>query len=182
MRSSFSLITAAFLALATSGCDRSGGEAAQEPRADETVPKGGVYRDYAGELLPPITVRQADGSELALPALAGRPVLINLWATWCAPCVTEMPLLDERAQDGLRVVTVSQDLTGAEAVAPFFAERDFQAIEPWLDPDSTLIDHYGAGMLPISVYYDAEGREVWRVVGDLDWTGEQAAALLAEGG
>ncbi len=144
------------------------------------MPKGGVYRDYAGELLPPITVRQADGSELALPALAGRPVLVNLWATWCAPCVTEMPLLEDLAQDGLRVVTVSQDLTGAEAVAPFFAAGDFQAIEPWLDPDNALGTHYAGGMLPMSIYYDADGREVWRLLGDLDWMGKEAADLLAE--
>lgn len=127
-----------------------------------------------------MTVRQADGSELALPALAGRPVLVNLWATWCAPCVTEMPMLDDLAQDGLRVVTISQDLTGEEAVGPFFAERDFEQLEPWLDPDNTLATHYAGGVLPMSIYYDGDGREVWRLLGDLDWTGKEAAALLAE--
>ncbi len=139
-----------------------------------------MSREYAGELLPPITVRQPDGTELALPALAGRPVLINLWATWCAPCVTEMPLLDDLAANGLRVVTVSQDLTGAEAVAPFFAERNFAALEQWLDPDNALSDHYAGGMLPMSIYYDADGREVWRLLGDLDWTGAEAEDLLGE--
>lgn len=124
---------------------------------------------------------QADGTELALPALAGRPVLINLWATWCAPCVTEMPMLDELAQDGLRVITVSQDLTGDVAVAPFFAQRDFERIEPWLDSENALATHYAGGMLPMSIYYDADGREVWRLLGDLDWTGEEAEDLLAEG-
>ncbi len=181
MRSSVSLISAVFLALAASGCDRSGGDGAQDGRGEASVAGGGVSHTNAGELLPPITVAQPDGSELALPALAGRPVLVNLWATWCVPCVVEMPMLDELAQEGLRVVTVSQDLAGAEAVVPFFAERDFAALEPWLDPDNALIDHYGAGMLPISVYYDADGQEVWRVLGDLDWAGEEAKALLAEG-
>ncbi|WP_234028673.1 TlpA family protein disulfide reductase [Pseudoblastomonas halimionae] len=177
MRFSLSLITAVFLALAASGCDRG-----EQPDSQATAQPTGtiVGRASAGELLPPITVRQGDGTTLALPALAGRPVLINLWATWCAPCVVEMPMLDELAQDGLRVVTISQDLTGAEAVAPFFAARDFQAIEPWLDPDMALTDHYDGGNLPMSIYYDAEGREVWRVIGDLDWTGENAAELLGE--
>jgi len=180
LRSSFTLISAAFLALAASGCDRSGEESTQEPQAQQAAPGFGVYRDYAGEMLPAITVRQADGSELALPALAGRPVLVNLWATWCAPCVTEMPMLDELAQDGLRVVTISQDLTGEEAVGPFFAERNFEQLEPWLDPDNALATHYAGGVLPMSIYYDANGQELWRLLGDLDWTSEEAAALLAE--
>lgn len=180
MRSLVSLISAVFLVLAASGCDRSGADGAQGGRGEAVVAGAGISRENAGDLLPPITVAQPDGSELALPALAGRPVLINLWATWCAPCVVEMPMLDDLAQDGLRVVTVSQDLTGAEAVVPFFAERDFEALEPWLDPENRLITHYGAGMLPTTIYYDAEGREVWRLFGDLDWTSEEAKALLAE--
>lgn len=140
-------------------------------------------RSHAGSEMPDFTVGDPAGGKLRLPDLKGTPVLVNLWATWCAPCVTEMPLLDGLAGDmagKLRVVTVSQDMQGAERVAPFFAEKKFAHLEPWLDPENDLAFHYGGANLPLSVLYDAKGREVWRIAGDLDWSGEKARALVAE--
>jgi len=108
-------------------------------------------------------------------------VLINLWATWCGPCVLEMPMLDELAGQGnLRVVTVSEDLQGADKVVPFFAAKKFRRLEPWLDPDNTLGDHYATGILPTTVLYDKDGREVWRMIGGHDWSGPRTAAMLAD--
>ena len=101
----------------------------------------------------------SDLQELQLASLKGKPVLINLWATWCGPCVLEMPMLDQLAgADGskLRVVTISQDLQGAAKVVPFFASHKFAHLEPWLDPDNTLGDHYATGILPTTVLYDAQ--------------------------
>src|SRR5690606_24574385 len=101
---------------------------------------GTVDRSHAGEALPDITVTHPNGTELLLASLEGEPVLLNLWATWGAPCVREMPMLDEFA--GLegrgRVITVSQYLKGAEAVNPFFAERGYANLEPSLDPQKDL--------------------------------------------
>ena len=91
--------------------------------------------------------------------------------------------LDALARDRegeLRVVTVSQDRKGADAVAPFMAARDFTLLEPWLDPESRLENHFGGG-LPMSVLYDASGREVWRIAGDYDWAGAEAAGAIDEG-
>ena len=78
--------------------------------------------------MPVLNVSDPSGRNLNLGALQGTPVLVNLWATWCAPCVKEMPLLDTLAADyegRLRVLTVSQDMQGAEKVEPFFAQADF---------------------------------------------------------
>ena len=79
--------------------------------------------------MPAANVTDPQGRVLNLGALQGTPVLINLWATWCAPCVKEMPLLDELASEyegRLRVLTVSQDMQGAEKVEPFFAANTFE--------------------------------------------------------
>jgi hypothetical protein len=94
-----------------------------------------------------------------------------------------MPMLDRLAGDDvgqLRVVTVSQDIQGAEKVAPFFAQRKFTHLEPWIDPDNALSLHYGTGILPTTVLYDAHGREVWRMIGGHDWSGPRTAAMLAD--
>ena len=113
--------------------------------------------------------------------MQGTPVLLNLWATWCAPCVKEMPLLDDLASeyDGrLRVVTASQDMQGAEKVAPFFAEKGYARLEPWMDPENELSFAIGGGVMPTTVLYDGAGQEIWRVQGDYDWSSEDARAAI----
>lgn len=121
----------------------------------------------------------------AMSEWAGRPLLLNLWATWCAPCVVELPLLDAlAAQQGnaLAVVAASQDLRDTGNVEPFLAERDFAALDVWLDPENALADAYGGQVaLPMTVLYDAEGREVWRYYGERDWSDAESADLVAEG-
>lgn len=179
---------AALAALALAACDNGGEDAAQEnvvaAPASETIELAGTLdRNFTGETIPAITVRNPEGEELLLSEV-GEPVLLNLWATWCAPCVVEMPLLDELAADlegQVRVLTVSEDMRGAEVVEPFFAERDLPNLPMWLDPDNALAFTFGGGpVLPLTVLYDAEGKELWRVIGAYDWGSEEARALVLE--
>lgn len=141
-----------------------------------------VNRSHRGSLMPDFTVKDAAGKELRLTSLKGTPVLINLWATWCAPCVAELPALNRLAAKrgkGLKVVTVSQDMAKLETVAPFLKDKA-PLLEPWLDPEGELTSHYETTILPTSIYYDAQGREVWRYIGPRHWDNDKAAALLAE--
>lgn len=136
-----------------------------------------------GAVMPDLTFTDPAGGKLRLADLKGKPLLINLWATWCGPCVLEMPTLDAlaAAQDGkLTVLTVSQDLDKAAAVGAFFKDRKLARLAPWLDPENALSQHYGTGVLPTTVLYDAQGREVWRMIGSHDWSGPRTAALLAD--
>ena len=173
-------------ALFAGGCDRQTAEPAQP--AAETGGKlktfnGNLSIENRGALMPDFALSDPAGKKLTSADLKGKPVLINLWATWCGPCVLEMPMLDQLAgADGgkLRVVTISEDLQGAAKVVPFFATRKFAHLEPWLDPDNTLGDHYATGILPTTVLYDAQGREVWRMIGGHDWAGPRTAAMLAD--
>lgn len=175
-------------ALIAGGCDRQSTEPAQPgPQAgSESAHKtfnGRLSIEHRGAQMPDFALADPAGKKLTSADLKGKPVLINLWATWCGPCVLEMPMLDQLAgADGgkLRVVTVSEDLQGAEKVVPFFASRKFAHLEPWLDPENTLGDHYATGILPTTVLYDAQGREVWRMIGGHDWTGPRTTALLAD--
>ena len=188
-RSVWVLGFAAFAGLGSgwlAGCDRGPADPAQEsarPASQAAELPGTVSGDRAGTMLPDITLRDPAGKTLELAGIEG-PVLVNLWATWCAPCVVEMPQLDALAEElggEVRVLTVSQDVRGAERVEPFFAERGFSHLEPWLDPDAALTVRLSDdGQLPLTVLFDGEGREVLRVEGAYPWDSEEAAALVRE--
>ena len=110
---------------------------------------------------------------------------MNLWATWCAPCVKELPTLQamsDRSRGGLVVLPVSQDDGPQPSVAAFLTDHKL-TFAAYQDPKMALSAALGPDtVLPTTILYDAHGKEVWRYVGDLDWTSAEAAKLLAEGG
>ncbi len=173
--------------LALSGCDRQsgGGSQADRPGSSESAapaaPRAGLDRRGTGKPAPDVVFRDGEGAETSLADFAGKPVLLNLWATWCAPCVKELPTLARLAesQDRVAVLALSQDMQPHPTVAAFLDERRI-GLEPYQDKDMAMSAELGATVLPTSVLYGSDGREVWRYTGDLDWTGKQAAQLLKE--
>ncbi len=161
-----------------------GGEAPAwaAPRAEKKQGTGRLDRSFAGTPAPNALFQDPAGEVTSVADFQGKPVLVNLWATWCAPCVAEMPTLDALAarEQGIEVLAVSQDLNGQEKVDAFFAARKFEMLEPYLDPELTLMTQLRISTLPTTILYDAEGREVWRMTGMEDWNGPRAAALIAE--
>lgn len=179
------------LAVLAGGCDRQSDQKAQPqatrsaaptgPQAGGPIPKGVIDRTNKGARMPDFTLDDPAGAKLRLAELAGKPVLINLWATWCAPCIKELPQLDKLAASGaVRVITVSQDSADPHKVAEFLKNRGVTRLPAWLDPKNDLSFHYGTGTLPTTIYYDAQGREVWRYIGERDWGDAETARLLAE--
>lgn len=180
----------------TAACDRGSppqGQAeanASAPSPDEAAPAtpaatraGAVDRSHAGERPPQDAFTDASGTRTTLADFKGAPVLVNLWATWCGPCVLEMPTLEKLAAkyDGrLTVLTVSQDLGQQDKITALFAAKGFTRLHPWLDPDNTLSNHYQTGVLPTTVLYDKDGKEVWRMVGGHDWSNAETDALLKD--
>ncbi|OHD07500.1 TlpA family protein disulfide reductase [Sphingopyxis sp. RIFCSPHIGHO2_12_FULL_65_19] len=187
---------AVLLAGSIAGCDRekqTDGQAAegQANISPGQAKQGGVDhfqhvvdRSRKGAKAPDVAFQGPDDAPVTLAAFRGRPLLVNLWATWCAPCVAEMPTLDALAAtsgDRMTVIAVAQDLQGAEVVDPWFQKAGMKALQPYVDPENGLLDA-ASSALPTSIFYDAEGRELWRVVGAIDWQGKEAQALLAEAG
>lgn len=174
------------IGLFLSACD----SGANGPSADTPVEKGAkvetgrLDRSFAGTPAPRSIFEDPAGEAISLPDLGGRPLLVNLWATWCAPCVAEMPTLDALAEreKRLKVLAISQDLDGKDKVRAFFAERRFTKLQPYLDPGLSLMTELKVDTLPTTILYDPQGREVWRMTGMADWTGARAARLLKEAG
>lgn len=140
-----------------------------------------IDRSKAGTAAPDFTFAGPDGADASLQDFAGKPVLVNLWATWCAPCVAEMPTLDAVATTygkRLAVLTISQDSQGASVVKPFFEKHKLPNLQGWIDPENQFGFHYATGMLPTTVLYDAQGKEMVRVVGAMDWHSQEGRALI----
>ncbi len=157
------------------------GEAAPSTSSDA---KYILDRSKAGSELPDHVFRDAAGKTLTLARFKGKPILVNLWATWCAPCVAEMPQLDRiaasYARSGLQMIPISQDTMEPEKVVAFFNAKGFRHMKPWLDADNVFGFGYGGGVLPMSVLYSSQGTEIARIIGAPDWEGAEMRALIEE--
>jgi thiol-disulfide isomerase/thioredoxin len=152
--------------------------------ADDTGGVKGVHRDNAGKLPPDAQFTDGTGKTVRIADFKGKPVLVNLWASWCAPCVKELPTLDKLASSGkIEVLAVSQDTGPQASVVAFLKEHKIATLKPYHDEKMGLSGALGPDVvLPTSILFDGNGKEVWRYVGDLDWTSAEAAKLLAEAG
>ena len=150
-------------------------------------PLRGMFKDNFSLLDPPTPAPdtaflRGDGSAIRLADFAGQAVLLNFWATWCAPCVREMPALDRlqaRLGDaGLAVVAVSADRSGVKAVEPFFQRTGLSHLAVYLDSKGALARSLGITGLPTSLLIDPEGRVVGGLEGPAEWDSEDAVALI----
>jgi thiol-disulfide isomerase/thioredoxin len=111
----------------------------------------------------------ADGSSRSIKDYMGRGVVLNFWATWCAPCVREMPELDaikaDLAPDGIDVIAVSMDREGHAAIEKFYSNTNIQNLEAFHDPKSAAGRALGVRGLPTTLIIDPKGQEVARIQG-----------------
>ena len=132
--------------------------------------------------VPEIVFLDGDGNERTLADFQGRVVVLNLWATWCAPCRKEMPSLDrlQAAQGGddLEVVAISIDRGDITKVTDFFDELGVTNLAVYHDPTAKVGRALRAPGLPTTLVIDRQGNEIGRVLGDAEWDGADAVALL----
>lgn len=123
-----------------------------------------------------------DGAPLSLSQYKGKWVLLNFWATWCAPCRKEMPMLSELQTefggDSFEVVTVASGRNPPPAMKSFFEEIGVDNLPLHRDPKSALAREMGVLGLPITVILNPDGAEVARMQGDADWASESAKNVL----
>lgn len=121
--------------------------------------------------------------DMTLADFRGRVVLVNFWATWCAPCLKELPSLDQlEARLGGRdfeVVAVAADPRGPQAAALYLADLEIEHLKLYSDQNLRFASAIGgANILPVSILYDANGQEIGRLVGEADWVSEEALRLI----
>lgn len=137
----------------------------------------------AGRVMPDAPFVDAEGRDQPLASLRGQGLVVNFWATWCAPCVEEMPALDRLAAKsgplGLKVVVLSADREGARVVRDFYRVNNIANLAADLDRSGRVARSLGIAALPTTVLYDADGRERGRVVGRAKWDAPAVAEFLA---
>ena len=156
--------------------------------AAEAGPVKGVDRSHKGQPFPDVKFLQDDEDgpgDMDIDSLLGEPTLINFWASWCAPCIKELPTLkalDRSHKFAGAVIPLNQDSGTQDSVSAFMAKYGVEDLGNYQDPKMKVSGALGVEVLPTTILFDADGKEVWRYVGDLDWTSPEAARLLAEGG
>lgn len=149
--------------------------------AGDVLPVPGEIKPADGSL-PDFQFRLPDGTVKTLADYAGRGIVLNLWATWCAPCVAEMPSLDALAAavrpSGAVVLPLSSDRGGAAAVERWYAAHDIKNLPVLLDPTGAAARTLNARGIPTTLLIDGKGRERGRLEGGADWADPKAVAMV----
>lgn len=131
---------------------------------------------------PEVSFSDRGGRDLTLKNFRGQAVLLNFWATWCAPCVREMPALDRLqarlGPEGLSVIALSVDRQGLEAVEPFYRRLSIEALDIYLDPANQVARSFTVPGLPTSYLIDPDGQMVGVLAGPAEWDSPDALALI----
>lgn len=132
--------------------------------------------------VPEFTFTDAEGAERRLADFDGKAFVLNFWATWCAPCVAEMPALDRLqeavAQNGIMVLALSSDRGGAAQVRPFYQRLGIAHLGLWLDPRGAAARAFGLRAVPTTVVVTRERQEVARLAGPAEWDSPAMVAAV----
>lgn len=130
---------------------------------------------------PAVSFVDLAGNPASLSEFNGKVVLVNLWATWCGPCLREMPSLERlqsRLGDKIVVVAISEDRGGSKTVEPFVGKLGLKSVKIYLDPKSAVERAFKVQGLPTSFLIDREGRVLGRVEGAAEWDAPKLLGIL----
>ncbi|WP_419758872.1 TlpA disulfide reductase family protein [Acidisoma sp.] len=172
------LVTAATVAAGTIG----GNLAPRRALAQEMGSVDDLEEMPPGATLPAFQFFTADNQPRTLADYRGRGVVLNLWATWCGPCVAEMPTLDTLAAavsaDDIVVLPVSSDAGGAASVRAFYDGHDIDHLPVLLDPGGAVTQAWQVPGIPVTVIFDRSGHPRARLIGGADWSTPAAVAKV----
>lgn len=143
----------------------------------------GAFVVHPSPKVPPaLAFSEFDGTPRTLADFRGRVLLVNFWATWCAPCIEEMPALDrlQAIVDGndFAVLALSTDRQGRSQVEPFVGKLGLSKLSIYLDPKGDAMRALGLRGLPTTMLFDREGREIGRLEGAAAWDSPDAQSLI----
>ena len=144
---------------------------------------GRFQKAKAPKPLPEIEFVDAEDKPMTLSDLKGKVVLVNFWATWCAPCIKEMPSLDRLqaavGKNKLIVLPLSLDGSSRAKVAPFYESTELKNLGIFFDKGRVAMKAFAVSILPTSILIDPSGREFGRLEGEADWDNPEAIALVS---
>ena len=121
--------------------------------------------------------------QLNLKEFKGKLVMLNFWATWCAPCKEEMPSLDllqtHENLDNLKIFPINVGKDGVEKSVSFFEDLQIKNLEIYFDPPITLARKFGLRGIPTSILFDKDGFEFARIIGSIDFADENFIRWLS---
>ena len=124
----------------------------------------------------------AGGEEVTLADYRGKVLLVNLWATWCAPCKEEMPTLDalqaEMGGEDFKVIAISMDRDGPAAARKFLEQQNLKNLDLYTDQTGRMVGRFAVRGLPFTLLVDRESRVVGRMIGPAEWDAPEARALV----
>jgi thiol-disulfide isomerase/thioredoxin len=159
-----------------------GGHAAEDKPAELERVRLGEFIPASPPLpAPAISFVDLTGNTVSLSEFTGKIVLVNLWATWCEPCLREMPSLERmqlRLGDKITVIAVSEDHGGRKTVEPFIDKLGLKSIKTYLDPKSAAERAFQVQGLPTTFLIDRKGRVLGRVEGAAEWDSPKLLDIL----
>jgi thiol-disulfide isomerase/thioredoxin len=157
----------------------------RKPRAESLPPLTEGLEKLNPPLDPPdgVFVTQ-DGASHHLADFKGRGMVVNLWATWCMPCVAEMPSLQTLsvalAPQDIAVLPLSSDRGGADAVAAWYQQHNITALPVLIDPKGAMARAFKARGIPTTIIINTSNQVVARLEGAADWASPQAQTLIRQ--
>jgi thiol-disulfide isomerase/thioredoxin len=153
------------------------------PVHEQALPPAALAKlvpDAKPQTIPAAAFFDAKGEKFSLATFHGHTILLNLWATWCAPCVRELPALAQlqRAVPGLTVIAVSEGRENAAETLAFLKAHQADSLPVYLDGDHAFLAAMGAFGLPVSALIAPDGKERARAIGPAEWADPQAIAWL----
>ena len=123
-----------------------------------------------------------NGNNVSFASFKGKVILVNFWATWCAPCIKEMPDLNNLQKDlgseNFEVVLISENQDGIDSSLKFLEDNNISSLRTYIDGNRNVARTLKTNALPTSILIDADGNELGRLIGPAEWNSGDAKALI----
>ena len=151
-------------------------------QTNEDVPLNNIVKYKSPKLVTPIVFEDFLGNEVKLNDYKGKLVIVNFWATWCAPCKKEMPSLDALYQDNnfknLMVFAINMETPNTERTKKFFEDLEIKKLQIFFDPNLNFVKEFKLRGVPTTILINKKGEEFARILGEIDFENKKLLKWL----
>ena len=151
-------------------------------QANEAVPLNNLVINEIPQPISPVIFKDYSGNELNLKNYHGKLIIVNFWATWCAPCKKEMPSLDRLYQNNnfqnLEIFAINVEETNIQKAKNFFVDLDIKKLEIFFDFNLNFVKEFKLRGVPTTVLINKKGEEFARIIGEVDFQNKKFVKWL----